>query len=304
MRFASPAAILASTPRRSTSTRWRRHEAAGKGRRPAFLRPGEHHAAARDRARQRRPRRDDGDGDALGKTLRKNRRRLGQRVRLHRQPDALRLRARSDRILAEEGVAPERIDNAIKAFGLAMGPFAMFDLSGIDVFWHIQQEAPEALRLPHPKIIDRLYELKRFGQKTAPASSLRAGKPRAASPIPSSSRTLREEAQGRHRAPRRDPTPRSSSGCVRARQRRRELAREGVALRPAISTSSTSTATASRRITAARCGADRSASKRFTTKSRVHEALGKHWDARAAAQRSRTRPSRPSKGAFNSCLKR
>ena len=41
--------------------------------------------------------------------------------------------------LAEEGVAPERVDRAMKDFGMAMGPFAMFDLSGLDVFWHIQQ---------------------------------------------------------------------------------------------------------------------------------------------------------------------
>jgi 3-hydroxyacyl-CoA dehydrogenase len=67
--------------------------------------------------------------------------------------------------LAEDGVPPERIDRAMKDFGMAMGPFAMMDLSGLDVFWHIQQGNPEALRT-RSDIVDRLYREKRFGQKT------------------------------------------------------------------------------------------------------------------------------------------
>ena len=39
----------------------------------------------------------------------------------------------------------------MKNFGFAMGPFAMCDLSGIDVFWHIQQGAPAALGRPHER---------------------------------------------------------------------------------------------------------------------------------------------------------
>jgi 3-hydroxyacyl-CoA dehydrogenase len=46
-----------------------------------------------------------------------------------------------------------------------MGPFATFDLSGVDVFWHIQQERAEALGRKRTNIIDRMYELKRWGQK-------------------------------------------------------------------------------------------------------------------------------------------
>ncbi len=67
--------------------------------------------------------------------------------------------------LAEEGVPPHRIDAAMKRFGFAMGPFAMFDLSGIDVFWHIKQARPGMAATGTP-IIDRLYEAKRLGQKT------------------------------------------------------------------------------------------------------------------------------------------
>jgi 3-hydroxyacyl-CoA dehydrogenase len=53
----------------------------------------------------------------------------------------------------------------MKNFGFAMGPFAMFDLSGIDVFWHIQQARPD-MGAARTKIVDRLYEQKRLGQKT------------------------------------------------------------------------------------------------------------------------------------------
>jgi 3-hydroxyacyl-CoA dehydrogenase len=73
--------------------------------------------------------------------------------------------AREAVALAEEGVPPYRIDAAMKNFGMAMGPFAMFDLSGIDVFWHIQQARP-AMGAARTKIVDRLYEQKRLGQKT------------------------------------------------------------------------------------------------------------------------------------------
>jgi 3-hydroxyacyl-CoA dehydrogenase len=68
--------------------------------------------------------------------------------------------------LLEEGIAPSRIDRVMKNFGFAMGPFATFDLSGVDVFWHIQQERTEALGEKRTDIIDRMYKAKRWGQKT------------------------------------------------------------------------------------------------------------------------------------------
>jgi 3-hydroxyacyl-CoA dehydrogenase len=73
--------------------------------------------------------------------------------------------AREAVALAEEGVPPYRVDAAMKNFGMAMGPFAMFDLSGIDVFWHIQRARPD-MSAARTKIVERLYEGKRLGQKT------------------------------------------------------------------------------------------------------------------------------------------
>lgn len=63
--------------------------------------------------------------------------------------------------LLYEGCQPEDVDGALYDFGMAMGPFAMSDLAGLDVSWRIRQETGEK----NP-IADRLCELGRFGQKT------------------------------------------------------------------------------------------------------------------------------------------
>ena len=68
--------------------------------------------------------------------------------------------------LAEEGVSPARIDRVMKEkFGMAMGPFAVADLSGLDVYDFISKsEHGQPLgRIP---IIEKLVEQKRLGQKT------------------------------------------------------------------------------------------------------------------------------------------
>jgi 3-hydroxyacyl-CoA dehydrogenase len=62
--------------------------------------------------------------------------------------------------LVEEGATPEQVDRVLTDFGMAMGPFAVADLSGIDVFWRIQQERGVALG------VRLLYEAGRYGQKT------------------------------------------------------------------------------------------------------------------------------------------
>jgi 3-hydroxyacyl-CoA dehydrogenase len=73
--------------------------------------------------------------------------------------------AREAVALAEEGVSPARVDKIAKQFGFPMGPFAMSDLSGIDVAWHIQKSQGDAGK-GRTAIVDRLVELKRLGQKT------------------------------------------------------------------------------------------------------------------------------------------
>ncbi|MDP9025846.1 MAG: 3-hydroxyacyl-CoA dehydrogenase NAD-binding domain-containing protein, partial [Candidatus Eremiobacteraeota bacterium] len=67
--------------------------------------------------------------------------------------------------LAEEGVPLSRIDRVAKNFGFAMGPFAMGDLSGIDVAWHIAKARPDVAK-GRTNVLERLVEMKRLGQKT------------------------------------------------------------------------------------------------------------------------------------------
>jgi 3-hydroxyacyl-CoA dehydrogenase len=42
--------------------------------------------------------------------------------------------------LVEEGATPEQVDRVLTEFGMAMGPFAVADLSGLDVFMRIREE--------------------------------------------------------------------------------------------------------------------------------------------------------------------
>ena len=63
--------------------------------------------------------------------------------------------------LLYEGCQPQDVDGALYAHGLAMGPFAMSDLAGLDVSWRIRQETGEK-----SPIADRICEMGRFGQKT------------------------------------------------------------------------------------------------------------------------------------------
>jgi 3-hydroxyacyl-CoA dehydrogenase len=68
--------------------------------------------------------------------------------------------------LVEEGARPEQVDAALTEFGMAMGPLAMADMSGIDVFWRIEQEFPPQPGAPRrPEAISKLYSAGRYGQK-------------------------------------------------------------------------------------------------------------------------------------------
>jgi 3-hydroxyacyl-CoA dehydrogenase len=69
--------------------------------------------------------------------------------------------------LVEEGASPADVDHALTRWGMAMGPFAMCDLAGIDVNWHIRQRrVSEGKRFASP-LMDRFYEAGRYGQKTS-----------------------------------------------------------------------------------------------------------------------------------------
>jgi 3-hydroxyacyl-CoA dehydrogenase len=70
--------------------------------------------------------------------------------------------------MLEEGAYPEEIDAALEAFGFAMGPFKVADMSGLDIAWRMRQ-SQAATRDPKARYVDipdRLCELGRFGRKT------------------------------------------------------------------------------------------------------------------------------------------
>ncbi|MFW8595827.1 FAD-dependent oxidoreductase [Cribrihabitans neustonicus] len=66
------------------------------------------------------------------------------------------------------GASPYAVDRALTGFGLAMGPFAVGDLAGLDIGWANRKRlAPERdPRETYPEFADRLCELGRFGRKT------------------------------------------------------------------------------------------------------------------------------------------
>lgn len=99
--------------------------------------------------------------------------------------------------MAVEGASPARIDQALTSWGMAMGPLAVGDLSGLDVFRLMRREA---LRLGfhyEPETFeDLLCEQGRVGQKAGAGWYLYDAS-RKAIPDPDVERQLREYAAGR-----------------------------------------------------------------------------------------------------------
>ncbi len=70
--------------------------------------------------------------------------------------------------MLEDGAWPEDVDNALTGFGFAMGPFAVADLSGLDIAWRMRkaQAATRDSRERYVAILDHLCEAGRLGRKT------------------------------------------------------------------------------------------------------------------------------------------
>ena len=70
--------------------------------------------------------------------------------------------------MLEDGALPHEIDAALQAFGFAIGPFAVADMSGLDIAWNMRRQTASSRdsndRYVH--IPDRLCEAGRFGRKT------------------------------------------------------------------------------------------------------------------------------------------
>ena len=69
--------------------------------------------------------------------------------------------------LINAGALPQQIDGALQRFGMAMGPFRMGDLAGLDIGWATRKrKAAEAGVAMKPNVADKLCEAGRYGQKT------------------------------------------------------------------------------------------------------------------------------------------
>ncbi len=143
--------------------------------------------------------------------------------------------ARAAGELAEWGVSPARIDAVAKNFGFPMGPFAMSDLSGIDVGWHIAKARPDIVG-SRSNIVNRMVEMKRLGQKTGAGYfkyDKNVGKGREPIPDPEIEALFAEEAKKAGIAPRevsdREILERLTFALI---NRGAYLLEEGVALRP------------------------------------------------------------------------
>jgi 3-hydroxyacyl-CoA dehydrogenase len=69
--------------------------------------------------------------------------------------------------LVEVGASPQQIDRALEKWGMAMGPFRMGDLAGLDIGWAVRKrQYAENPGMKRSAIADQLCELGRFGQKT------------------------------------------------------------------------------------------------------------------------------------------
>ena len=69
--------------------------------------------------------------------------------------------------LLNQGALPQQVDGALQKFGLAMGPFRMGDLAGLDIGWAGRKRRAAANPAAYtPVVADRICETGRFGLKT------------------------------------------------------------------------------------------------------------------------------------------
>ena len=101
---------------------------------------------------------------------------------------------REAQLMMLEGIPPERVDQVAFDWGMAMGPHAVMDLSGLDVFYKLNNEWQERPDDPvYCRMINVLSEMGRLGQKTGAGTYRYEG--RKAVPDPEVMDIARREAQ-------------------------------------------------------------------------------------------------------------
>ena len=101
---------------------------------------------------------------------------------------------REAQLMMLEGILPERVDQVAFDWGMAMGPHAVMDLSGLDVFYKLNNEWRDQPDDPvYCRMINVLSEMGRLGQKTGAGTYRYEG--RKAVPDPEVMDIARREAQ-------------------------------------------------------------------------------------------------------------
>ncbi|MGL5447839.1 MAG: 3-hydroxyacyl-CoA dehydrogenase NAD-binding domain-containing protein, partial [Rhabdaerophilum sp.] len=101
--------------------------------------------------------------------------------------------------MLEEGALPREIDAAMEAFGLAMGPFAVQDLAGLDIAW-ARRKRLASTRTPDERdvaLVDRLVDEGRLGQKSGRGWYLYENGRRSADPAVEAMIRMQAAASGR-----------------------------------------------------------------------------------------------------------
>jgi 3-hydroxyacyl-CoA dehydrogenase len=161
-------------------------------------------------------------------------------------------------LLLEEGGSAAQIDKALTDFGMPMGPFAMQDVAGIDVSARIREYLKSLGKTradgPQSQVMDRLYEMGRYGQKTGAGWYRYEAGSRTPIADPLIDKLAAQEAAKRG-VTRRTVTEEEIIARLRLRSpmRGRECSKTATRFVPAISTSFTCTASGFHATAAVRC---------------------------------------------------
>jgi 3-hydroxyacyl-CoA dehydrogenase len=103
---------------------------------------------------------------------------------------------REAHFLVEEGASVEQVNQALYDFGMAMGPLAVDDLSGLDISHAVREEFArfEKPGVRQPLVPELLYRQGKFGQKTGSGWSKYDGE-RKPSPDPETASLIKQTAQ-------------------------------------------------------------------------------------------------------------
>ncbi len=142
---------------------------------------------------------------------------------------------REAELMLLEGATPAEVDKALYDFGMAMGPFAMYDLAGVDVAYLVRESHRDKLpRNPgYYAVGDRLARMGRFGQKTGAGFYRYEAGSRTPIEDPAVLDIIREEAARAGIAPRELDADEIVSRCILALVNEgARILEEGIALRP------------------------------------------------------------------------